>query len=231
MRIDKYIADNTDYSRTDAKSFVRRGAVKINDKHAKTASEKVNDNDIVFLFGEPLVTLGNRYFVLNKPTAMICSTEDEIYPSVLNLIEEPQKQKLRIAGRLDQDTTGLVLISDDGDFIHRVTSPKYHCSKAYRATLAEPFTNEMQVQLETGVLLKGEDKPTKPAEVEVLSDTEILLTIAEGRYHQVKRMLAAVGNKVIELHREKVGTVSLEGLEEGHYRVLSDEELVQFKAD
>ncbi|MCC5853221.1 MAG: pseudouridine synthase, partial [Alkalimonas sp.] len=141
------------------------------------------------------------------------------------LLDEPALDKLNPVGRLDLDTTGLLLITDDGQWLHRITSPKHHVAKTYRVWLADPIPADAAAKFGEGVLLRGEKDPTLPAELEVVAEREALLTIHEGRYHQVKRMFAALGNKVVRLHREKIGDFQLPAdLVEGEYRQLRDTE-------
>ena len=145
------------------------------------------------------------------------------------LLEEVNAEKLHIAGRLDCDTTGLLLLTDDGQWSHRVTSPKHKCEKTYRVWLDDPIADDVAEQFAEGVMLRGEKAETLPAQMDVVDEKEVLLTIHEGKYHQVKRMFAAVGNKVVGLHRETVGELVLdETLEPGEYRELTAEEIALF---
>lgn len=170
-----------------------------------------------------------RYFLLNKPKGYICSTKDEEYPSALNLLQLANTDKLHFAGRLDADTTGLVLISDDGQWTHRITSPKYKHVKVYLVLLDSHITKEMIGKFEKGVVLNDSTKPTEPAQVQVIDPNKIKLSIAEGRYHQVKRMLAAVGNHVVDLHRESIGRIKLDdSIELGKWRELDSTEIKHF---
>jgi len=149
--------------------------------------------------------------VLNKPAGYECSRQPQHHRSVLELLPLPLRERgVQPVGRLDADTTGLLLLTDDGDLLHRVISPKRHVAKVYRATLARPLVgSEGDVFAAGGLVLEGEDKPLSPAVLEVLSPTEARLTVTEGRYHMVRRMFAAVGNHVEGLHRERVGGLAL----------------------
>jgi 16S rRNA pseudouridine516 synthase len=163
--------------------------------------------------------------MLNKPQGVICATTDPGHRTVLDLLDVENKKGLHPAGRLDIDTTGLVLISDDGDWSHRITAPRHKCPKTYRVTLAEPLEEQVAAQFAEGIALHNEEKKTQPATLEILSPTEVRLTIGEGKYHQIKRMFAAVGNHVVALHREAIGALQLdEALAPGEYRQLSEEE-------
>jgi 16S rRNA pseudouridine516 synthase len=164
--------------------------------------------------------------MLHKPADYVCSTDDPLHPTVLALLDMADRRDLHTAGRLDLDATGLVLVTDDGAWSHRVTSPRHPRPKVYRVELAEPLTEAAAEQLRTGVHLHGERRPTRPAQVEALSERQVQLTIEEGRYHQVKRMFAAVGNRVLTLHRERIGCVALDpGLAPGEWRPLTAEEV------
>jgi 16S rRNA pseudouridine516 synthase len=177
--------------------------------------------------GNPLTQQhGPRYFMLNKPEGYVCSTDDPDHPTVLYFLDEPVAHKLHAAGRLDIDTTGLVLMTDDGQWSHRITSPRHHCEKTYLVTLESPVSDDTAEHFAKGVQLHNEKDLTKPAVLEVITPTEVRLTISEGRYHQVKRMFAAVGNHVVGLHRERIGAIELDpDLAPGEYRPLTEEEI------
>ncbi|MFK5985658.1 MAG: 16S rRNA pseudouridine(516) synthase RsuA [Pseudomonadota bacterium] len=227
MRLDKYICQNTNLPRSLAKKVILSGQVSVNLKGVKNIAFKVIHNDEIYYLGKKISTLGHRYLMLNKPNGYICSTKDEVYPSVLNLIDVDKCERLHIAGRLDVDTTGLVLITDDGQWSHKITSPKKNCAKTYKVNLAENINTATMEYFKKGLLLKSETKPTLPAQLVLLSKNKVLLTIQEGRYHQVKRMFAAVGNHVEALHRTRIGNISLDKqLGEGEWRYLTEDELL-----
>ncbi|OOF47587.1 16S rRNA pseudouridine(516) synthase [Rodentibacter trehalosifermentans] len=227
MRLDKFIAENTGLTRSQATKAIRQSAVKINGEIEKNSARKISQDDEIYFEDTLLTWLDNgQYFMLNKPQGYICSNEDGDYPTIYQFFDYPLAGKLHSAGRLDVDTTGLVLLTDDGQWSHRITSPKHHCEKTYLVTLADPVEAHYAQTFEEGILLRGEKTPTKPAKLEILDDYNVNLTISEGRYHQVKRMFAALGNKVEALHRWKIGAVILdENLEEGEYRALTPEEI------
>ena len=226
MRLDKYLSHATPLSRNDARKAIKAGRVRINNNPAASHSQTITLSDCITLDDTPLQLPGNRYLMLNKPAGFICATEDSEHPTIVDLIKEPRRQELHAAGRLDKDTTGLVLLTDDGHWSHRVTSPSKDIFKRYRVTLAEPLTESAAQTLCNGLLLNGESHPTRPAKLEWIHPQEILLSISEGKYHQVKRMLAAVGNHVIALHREAIGAIELDAsLQPGHYRPLTDAEI------
>ncbi len=226
MRLDKFISSFSEFSRSDAKKAMHKGEVWVDGEMVKDPGFKVDSDMEVLVYGEPIHPFGERFIMLHKPQDTLCSNLDELYPSVLSLIGLPGAYELKIAGRLDVDTTGLLLLTSDGQWAHRVTSPRRQCAKCYRVTLAEPITEAMVAELERGISLHGEKKPTAPAQVEVLEPCCIRLIIHEGKYHQVKRMLAAVGNRVAGLHREQIGGIALDpALAEGQWRYLRDDEI------
>lgn len=230
MRLDKFLAEQTGLTRSQAAKVLRQGAVEINGEIEKSGAVKVSPADEIIFDGERLEwVVGNQYFMLNKPQNCVCSHDDGDYPTVYHFFDYPLAGRLHTAGRLDADTTGLVLLTDDGQWSHCITSPKHHCEKTYLVTLADPVESHYQTACEQGILLRGEKEPTKPAKLEILDDYNVNLTISEGRYHQVKRMFAALGNKVVALHRWRVGNVVLdEHLEEGEFRPLTEEEIASF---
>ncbi|MEQ4532666.1 MAG: 16S rRNA pseudouridine(516) synthase RsuA [Mixta sp.] len=227
MRLDKFLSQQLEVSRAIAARELRAKRVTVDGEIVRDGAFKVLPEHQVEYDGNLLqLQVGPRYFMLNKPQGYVCSTDDPDHPTILYFIEEPTAWKLHAAGRLDIDTTGLVLLTDDGQWSHRITSPRHHCEKTYRVTLEHPLAPETAQQFAEGVQLHGEKTLTKPATLEALSETEALLTISEGRYHQVKRMFAAVGNHVVALHRERIGAIVLdEDLEPGEYRPLTEEEV------
>ncbi len=231
MRLDKFICESTELTRSMAKKAMKQGEVTCDGAVIKDASFKVAKDSQVTLYGEPISVIGERYIMLNKPVDTICSTVDEVYPSVLNLLYIDKVDSLHIAGRLDADTTGLVLITSDGQWSHNITSPRKLCPKTYLVQLADPIEESLVEQFAQGVELRGEDGGlTKPAQLEIIDPQQVRLTITEGKYHQVKRMFAAVGNKVVGLHRERVGNISLDTeLEPGEWRYLSEAEVTGVK--
>lgn len=226
MRLDKFICDCTGLTRSQAGKSVRQGLVTINGELVKQAARQVSASDTVMLDGNELQLVGLRYFMLHKPAGFLCANDDPEHQTVFTLLDEPLVERLHTVGRLDLDTTGLLLITDDGQWSHKLTSPKHHVAKTYRVWTADPIPTEAISQFAGGIMLRGEKDPTKPAELEIVSEYEALLTIHEGRYHQVKRMFAAIGNKVEQLHRERIGGLQLpEELAAGEYRMLTSVEL------
>ena len=234
MRLDKFLSKATELSRKDCKKILHAGEVTVNGEVVKDSSLHIDEvGDDIEWAGEPLsVAMGNRYLLLYKPEGFECTLKPKEWPIVTDLIDVPQLGSLGIAGRLDVDTTGALLLSDDGGFLHRVTSPKHHVAKVYELTLAEPMTEAQQAfaiqELAKGIMLEDEYDKTKPAELSFSDATHAKLVLTEGKYHQVKRMMGYFGNKVIELHRASIGNITLAGLEKGESRFLTAEEIDQF---
>lgn len=234
MRLDKFLSKATELSRKDCKKILHAGEVTVNGEVVKDSSLHIDEvGDDIEWAGEPLsVAMGNRYLLLYKPEGFECTLKPKEWPIVTDLIDVPQLGSLRIAGRLDVDTTGALLLSDDGGFLHRVTSPKHHVAKVYELTLADPMTEAQQTfaikELAKGIMLEDEYDKTKPAELSFSDATHAKLLLTEGKYHQVKRMMGYFGNKVIELHRASIGNITLAGLEKGESRFLTAEEIDQF---
>lgn len=179
--------------------------------------------------GQPLDPVAGLVMLLNKPLGMTCSRKED-GALVYDILPERWKRRdpaISTIGRLDKQTSGLLLLTDDGDLLHRVISPKKHVAKVYRATLARPLVGtEGDLFAQGGLVLEGEDKPLAPAHLEVIFPTEARLTVTEGRYHMVRRMFAATGNHVEALHRERMGGLALpDDLEPGDWRLLTPDQI------
>ncbi|PWC17394.1 16S rRNA pseudouridine(516) synthase RsuA [Brenneria corticis] len=227
MRLDKFLSQQLEISRSLVARELRAQRVTVDGEVVKSGAFKLLPEHQVAFDGNPLAQQrGPRYFMLNKPQGYVCSTDDPDHPTILYFMDVPVAHKLHAAGRLDIDTTGLVLLTDDGQWSHRITSPRHHCEKTYLVTLEQPLSDDTSEQFAAGVQLHGEKHATKPATLEKITDYQVRLTISEGRYHQVKRMFAAVGNRVVQLHRERIGDIILDSaLEPGEYRALSSQEI------
>lgn len=226
MRLDKFLSELGICTRSESKKILKSGAITVNDNIVKDGSFHVNEvSDIIKYNGEELSYEKFFYYMLNKPSGVVSATEDNLSKTVLDLFDVENKNDLFPVGRLDKDTTGLLIITNDGELSHRLTSPKSHVSKTYLVGIEHSLSSKDIFNLENGVELI-DDGLTKPAKVKVIDENTILLTITEGKYHQVKRMLAAVNNKVISLKRLSIGNLVLdEALAEGSYRRLTLEEL------
>lgn len=218
-------------SRKDAKTAVFHGKVTVNGAVVKLSDHKVSENDEIFLDGNKISKNKHIYIVLNKPQGYVSATEDESQHTVLELVPpELFRKGLFPAGRLDKDTTGLMIITDDGDFAHRILSPKKHVRKSYAVTLDIPVTAEMKEAFEKGVALS--DGVCKPAGLAFGGKYECTVTLFEGRYHQIKRMFGCFGAKVTALKRISIGGFSLpENLPEGQCRELDESELDLIEKD
>ncbi len=226
MRLDKFLCDCLGVTRKEASKLLRSGEIFVNQQPVKSGATKVTDDDSVCWGDRELSLSGPRYIMLNKPQGFVCSHEDGFNHTAFVLLDEVRYDDLHFAGRLDVDTTGLVLITDDGQWSHRITAPKHKCEKTYVVELADPVEPHYVQEIEQGILLRNEKEPTKPGKMEVLDDHTVRLTITDGKYHQVKRMFAALGNKVDELHRERIGEIVLDdSLEPGEYRYLTEQEV------
>ncbi len=229
MRLDKLISKASGESRATAKKRILSGQITIDGKISRSVGLNVSGKELFEMSGKPLIYRKFRYILLNKPKGYVCSTKDEDYPSALNLLELLNPSKLHFAGRLDVDTTGMVLISDDGQWTHRVTSPKNKQYKYYVVETYEPLPQESIDKIANGVKLKDSTSPTLPAIVAKQADTVITLGICEGRYHQVKRMIAAVGSRVTSLHRNSIGNIKLDkDMQSGDWRYLTEQEVALF---
>ncbi len=222
MRLDKFIATVTDLSRSDAKRVIKARSVQVAGQTIDDPQYEVDSAAVVSWDGRTLRAATPRYFMLHKPDGYVCATKDRIHRTVLDLLDEDNRDTLHIVGRLDIDTTGLVLLTDDGQWSHRITAPKSNCDKTYWLQTAEPIAADAVAQFARGLFLHNEKQRLKPAQLELIDSHTARLTIGEGKYHQVKRMFGALGNAVIKLHRERIGAVALDSqLAPGEYRALS----------
>lgn len=226
MRLDKYLCELNTGTRSQAKAYIRQGLVRVGGVVVKSPEFQVNEaTDQVSLKGVLLHYQQFTYFMLNKPKGVVSATKDRAERTVLDLLPKDRQKGLFPAGRLDKDTEGLLLLTDDGPLAHRLLSPKRHVEKTYLVKTKEPVTPQAVAVLEAGVDM-GEGEISLPARVCILKDRELLLTIHEGKFHQVKRMLGAVDNQVEALKRVSFGGLKLdEGLKPGEYRELSTQEV------
>ncbi len=233
MRLDKCLADAGIGTRTEVKQMIRKGQVVVNGEIVKKVEQKVNpDTDCIVAAGKEISYQKDKYIMLHKPAGVISATEDSREQTVLTLLPKELQKDLFPVGRLDKDTEGLLLLTNDGDLAHQLLSPKKHVDKTYFARVQGVVTADDQKAFLEGVDI-GDEKITMPAKLEILKSgeaSEILLTIQEGRFHQVKRMFEAVGKKVVYLKRMTMGSLILdETLPLGAYRLLTEEEILRLK--
>lgn len=224
MRLDKFVCKSTKLSKREAIARIAAGAVCINGAIETNEAIQVHENNSIMLNGERLKARDFRYIVMHKPAGTICSNIDEVYPSLFNYLDVENVAELHIAGRLDAETTGMVLITDDGRWSFNITTPIKQCSKVYRVGLSRAITDDIAFKFKNGVKLQGGKQLTLPAILDVVSTKEVLLTLTEGKFHQVKRMFSAVRNRVVSLHREKIGDLSLD-VDLGQWRYLTADEI------
>ena len=229
MRVDRFLSNLPRFNRQQVRLLLveRRvtvDGVAVSDPHHEVREfSRVCVDDEVLQVGKPA-----RYFMLHKPQGCVSATTDPQHPTVLDLLDEPDKDELHIAGRLDFNTTGLMLITNDGQWSRRLTQPQTKLPKVYRVETEQAITPEYAVTFAAGVYFAFEDLTTQPAELELLGPKTARLSIVEGRYHQVKRMFGHFDNKVIGLHRERMGALVLDDcLAPGEYRALTDDEIAQ----
>lgn len=232
MRLDKFLCGLNLGTRSQIKKDIKAGIVEVNGIRASRPEQQIDEEaDRVCYLGQPCFYEKNVYYLLHKPAGVVSATKDRHERTVLDLLEGVDSRNLFPVGRLDKDTEGLLLITDDGMLTHNLLAPGKHVEKEYECHLAHDFDENQKSLLEQGVDI-GEKKLTEPASVRILDDRKITLTITEGRFHQVKRMLHAVGNEVIYLKRIRMGTISLDdALPRGCFRKLTKEEVESLEND
>lgn len=231
MRLDKFLCDNNIGTRSQVKESIKKGQVTVNGQTVKKPDSKVNEGtDTITFQGQEVHYRKYVYYMLNKPEGVVSATNDNTAPTVVSLLAVPEQKDLFPVGRLDKDTTGLLLLTNDGALAHDLLSPKKHVDKTYLVKPEKQLSEEDIHRLESGLDI-GDDKPTAPAKAELTENGELLLTIHEGRFHQVKRMLQALDNQVLALERVRFGPLSLDpSLPRGKYRALTEAEIVALAA-
>lgn len=226
MRLVKLLANLGYGSRKEMQQAIRNGWVTDKDGNSLKADSKTAHEDIRF-DDEPLDSAHGVVILMNKPVGYTCSIKDQ-GRLVYDLMPDRYRQRkpaLSSIGRLDKETSGALLFTDDGTFLHKVISPKAEVPKIYDVVLDRPLKGDEAILFASGeMMLESEIKPLKPAELEVIDETHARVILHEGRYHQVRRMFAATGNHVTDLHRSRVGALSLDGVVEGSWKALSEEE-------
>ena len=230
MRLDKFLCDLQYGTRSSIKKDIKNGLVSVNGTIVRKSEHQVKEGqDEVRYRNIPCVYRKYVYYMLHKPAGTVSATEDKREKTVLSFLKETGRNDLFPVGRLDKDTEGLLLITNDGPLAHELLSPGRHVEKVYECTLAGAITEAQKQELEQGVDI-GEKRPSLPAKVDILEEKKIALTITEGKFHQVKRMVKAVGNEVLYLKRIRMGAVSLDArLKPGEYRELTEKEVEMLK--
>ncbi|ATQ40921.1 pseudouridine synthase [Caulobacter mirabilis] len=233
IRLDRLLANMGYGSRKEMQALARHGHVLIDGEHVRDAEQRIaltpDLQQRLQIDRKPIDPLPGFCLMLHKPLGVTCSHK-ESGPLVYDLLPTRWRARdpaISTIGRLDKETSGLLLMTDDGALLHKVISPKHHVAKRYRVTLDRPLRGDEAATFEAGgLMLEGETKPLLPATMEILSPTETFLTLTEGRYHQVRRMFAAMGNHVVALHRDRMGGLVLpDDLPAGDFRILGDEDL------
>ncbi len=230
VRVDKILSELGFGSRQDIKKYVKAGKIRINDNIVKKPEEKLNsEKDKLYFEGKEVEVEEFETFILYKPAGYVCATKDNVHKTVMELIDSKRKNIVPV-GRLDLDTEGILILTNDGSLNHRLVSPSSHVDKTYYAVF-EGKLDENAVEMTKNGLDIGESEVSKPAKLEIISDNEILLTIHEGKFHQVKRMVKALGGEVTYLKRVAFGGLRLDDLKlnKGESRKITEIEMEMLK--
>ncbi|MGN0335007.1 MAG: pseudouridine synthase [Lachnospiraceae bacterium] len=232
MRLDRFLCEKGIGTRSEVKSVLKKGLVTVNGVIVKKPEQKIDETaDEICFQGQKLIYHQMEYFLLNKPAGCVTATRDSLSETVMSFLPEGCRKDLFPVGRLDKDTEGLLLITNDGPLAHQLLSPKKHVDKTYFAVVDGTVTEEHVQLFREGVDI-GDETRTMPADLKILKSgdiSEIELTIREGRYHQVKRMFEAVGGRVMYLKRLSMGSLTLGNLKPGEVRVLDEKEVDAFR--
>ncbi len=224
-RLDRYISKNSPYSKSDVRLLIAQQRILVGGKPAESIRQLIDKFSRVELDGVCLQQKRPVYIMLNKPKGVVSATRDGTHTTVVDLIDHPEKHDLHIAGRLDFNTTGLILLTNDGLWSRRLSLPESKLAKTYQVTVAKPLNADYVAAFLRGIYFAYEDITTQPASLEIVSPHEARLTLVEGKYHQVKRMFGHFQNEVLSLHRVSVGPIALGELEPGQCRELSEAEI------
>ncbi|WP_101875362.1 pseudouridine synthase [Lachnoclostridium edouardi] len=229
IRLDKFLTETGSLTRSQAKEAAKKGRILVNGEAEKKTDRKIDpEKDEIVLDGKRISYAAYEYYMLNKPKGVVSATEDKKYPTVVQLIQDRKRTDLFPAGRLDIDTEGLLLITNDGELTHNLLSPKKHVDKVYLAEFEGVFPEDGKEQFQAGLILEDGVK-TMPSHI-IVNGNQARLTIKEGKFHQVKRMFQAVGCQVTYLKRLSMGSLTLdENLKPGEYRPLTNEEIESLK--
>lgn len=226
MKLDRFIARHDSMGRSRARAAIIAGRVRVDGEVTRDHHREIDRFTRVELGGEPLQTAERKLHVmLHKPAGILCATRDAVHRTVIDLIDDPDRDSLHLVGRLDRATTGLVLLTNDGRWSKALMDPARKVAKVYRVTVRDPIPLSAVAAFAAGFYFPTEDLVTRPAILEILAEREARLTLHEGRYHQIKRMFHRTGNLVTGLHRESIGGITLPPeMVGGDWRYLSDEE-------
>jgi 16S rRNA pseudouridine516 synthase len=223
MRFDKYISRFTNLSRKTVKKRIRSGRVKINGIIVTDPSEKLNDDDVVTFDNKIVVPYGNVYVLLNKPVGYVCSRNEQEGPTVFSLVNEIYEKELSIAGRLDKDARGIIILTNDGKFLHHCINPKFNVKKEYIVTVREELKIQQLEQLLSGIRLNNEIY--RADEIEWKAPHRFRIVLTEGKFHEIKKMVEFLGSETIDIFRVRIGNLDLpKSLNEGEYRELTLQE-------
>lgn len=230
MRLDRFLIRRGIHSTREVSRLLSEKQVIVDHLVETSGLRKIDRFTRIEVNGEILQAQEAVYLMLHKPAGYLSATSDPIHPTVIELIEHPLREQIHLAGRLDRASTGLVLLTNDGRWSKRVTEPRQQVAKVYQVTTLDPISAETAAIFASGVYFAYENLTTRPAELELLGEREARLTLHEGRYHQVKRMFHAVGNRVLSLHREQIGPLTLDAsLPPGKARSLRPDEINFFR--
>ena len=223
-RLDRFISQHSAHSLSDVRLLVAQQRIWVNGAAADSIRQRITQFTHVVLDGVCLNDKQPVYVMLNKPKGVVSATWDANHPTVMDLIDHPMKSQLHIVGRLDFNTTGLVLLTNDGAWSRGISLPDAKRPKTYQVKVAQPLSDAYIEAFKTGIYFAYENITTQPAHLEVLSDYSARITLVEGKYHQIKRMFGFFDNKVLALHRDSVGSLRLDSLSSGNWRSLSPAE-------
>lgn len=224
MRLDRFLANSGLGTRKEVKALIKQGLIKVNEEVIKSDSFNIDENNDEIKVNEEIITYHQFYYVLlNKPEGYVSATNDNVYPPVTDLVAEYQFAKLFPVGRLDVDTTGVLLLTNNGTLAHQLLAPRYHVDKTYYVETDYEIPFKLKEAFKEGIILDGEK--TLPGELEIIDTNKAYLTIHQGKFHQVKRMFQYFSLKVIKLDRVKFASLTYDGLKVGEYRLLTKEEI------
>lgn len=223
MRLDRFLSIHGFGSRRASKKVLKNNSITVNDVIIKDYTMQINGNDVIKVNGKLIPNTPYFVIMMNKPVGYICSMKDENYPSVMNLVPEEYKVRARMVGRLDQDTTGLLLLTDNGVLNARLAHPKTMVEKTYYVTVNHILRPTL-LELMNQPIDIGRGEVTRPSKLEIIDEYHAYLTVSEGKYHEVKRIFGHFSYDVVDLKRVKFGPINLDNLNEGEYRLLNQEE-------